>query len=390
MKLFQRTYVMASLIASVVISPAFAADPIKIGVVLPMTGNYASYGKQISNGMKLYLAKNGDTFGGRKVELIIKDDSPGTSGDISKNLAQELLVKDKVDILAGFALTPSAMATAPLATETKKPMIIMNAATSIVTTKSPYILRASMTLPQITAPIALWAPKNGIKKAITLVSDFGPGQDAEKQFQKSFTEAGGQVLEEIRVPLKNPDFAPFLQKIKDAKPDAVFIFIPPGAETIAFVKGFNERGLGKAGVKIISTGDFPDEDILDSLGDSALGVINSFHYSEAHASPENKAYVDAYYKAYPKDRPNFMSVGGYDGMHLIAETLKKTNGNANGDVFVEAAKGMSWVSPRGKITISPETRDPIQTVYIRKVQKVGNKLQNVEFDKMVDFKDPSR
>ncbi|MCK9381416.1 MAG: ABC transporter substrate-binding protein [Sulfuritalea sp.] len=369
---------------------AQAADPIKIGLVLPMTGPFAAYGKQIEHGVKLYLATQGDTFGGRKVELIVKDDSPGTAGDVSKRLAQELVIKDKVDILAGFGLTPSAFAVAPVATEAKKPMVVMNAATSAVTTKSNYIVRTSMTLPQNSAPIASWAAKNKIKKVFTLVADYGPGHDAEGQFKKTFTAAGGEIVGEVRAPVKNPDFAPFLQKIKDTKPDAVFIFLPPGAETIAFMKGFTERGLTAAGIRLISTGDLPDEDILDAIGDAALGLVTAFHYSEAHKSPENKAYTEAYYKAYPKDRPNFMSVGGYDGMHLIAEVLKKTGGNADADKFIEAARGMKWNSPRGPISIDPATRDIVQNIYIRKVEKVGGKLQNVEFDHVADFKDPGK
>ena len=371
-------------------TPALAADPVKIGLVLPMSGPFAAYGKQIEHGVRLYLATKGDTFGGRKVELIIKDDSPGTSGDVSKRLAQELVVKDKVDILAGFGLTPSALAVAPLSAEAKKPMVIMNAATSIITTKSPYAVRTSHTLPQDTAPIASWAAKNKIKTVFTLVADFGPGHDAEGQFKKTFTAAGGEIVGEVRVPVKNPDFAPYLQKIKDTKPDAVFLFFPPGAETIAFMKGFAERGLAQAGIRIIATGDLTDEDTVDALGEVALGVTTSFHYAESHKSPENQAYTEAYAKAYPKDRPNFMSVAGYDGMHLIAEVLKKTGGSTDADKFIDAAKGMSWASPRGTITIDPATRDIVQTVYIRKVERVGGKLQNVEFDQIADVKDPGK
>ncbi len=377
-------------IAAAASTAVWAAEPVKIGLVLPMSGPFASYGKQIEHGVKLYLATQGDTFGGRKVQLIVKDDSPGTAGDVSKRLAQELVIKDKVDILAGFGLTPSAFAVAPVATEAKKPMIVMNAATSSVTTKSNYILRTSMTLPQNSAPMATWAAKNKIKSVFTLVADYGPGHDAETQFKKTFTAAGGSIVGEVRAPVKNPDFAPFLQKIKDTKPDAVFVFLPTGGEAIAFMKGFKERGLAEAGIQLISTGDLPDEDTIDAIGDSALGLITAFHYSEAHKSPENKAYTDAYRKAYPKDRPNFMSVGGYDGMHLIAQILKKTNGNTEAEAFVNAAKGMKWISPRGPISIDPATRDIVQTVYIRKVEKVDGKLQNVEFDQIPDFKDPGK
>jgi len=385
-----KTRIATLALAAIFSSGAFAADPIKIGMVLPMSGPFAAYGKQIEHGVRLYLATKGDTFGGRKVELIIKDDSPGTAGDVSKRLAQELVVKDKVDILAGFGLTPSAFAVAPVATEAKKPMVVMNAATSAITTKSNYLVRASMTLPQNTAPIASWAAKNGIKNVFTLVADFGPGQDAEAQFKKTFTAAGGKIVGEVRVPVANPDYGPFLQKIKDTKPDAVFLFLPPGAGTIAFMKGYTERGLAASGIKLIATGDLPDEEIIDAIGDAALGLITSFHYSEAHKSPENAAYVAAYAKAYPKDRPNFMSVGGYDGMHLIAEVLNKTGGDASAEKFIEAAKGMKWISPRGPVSIDPATRDIVQTIYIRKVEKVGGKLQNVEFDQVPDFKDPGK
>ena len=369
---------------------AQAAEPLKIGLVLPMTGPFAAYGKQIEHGVQLYLAKSGGIVAGRKVELIIKDDAPGTAGDVSKRLAQELVVKDNVDILAGFGLTPSAFAVASVATEGKKPMVVMNAATSAVTTKSNYIVRTSMTLPQITAPMASWAAKNGIKKVFTVVADYGPGHDAEGQFKKTFTAAGGEIVGEVRVPVKSPDFSPYLQKVKDTKPDAVFLFVPAGELGIAFMKGFQERGLAQAGIKLIATGDLTDEDVLDAIGDPALGVITSFHYSEVHKSPENQAFTAAYAKAYPKDRPNFMAVGGYDGMHLIAEVLKKTGGSADADKFSEAAKGMKWVSPRGPISIDPATRDIIQTVYIRKVTRVGGKLQNVEFDKITDVKDPGK
>ena len=368
---------------------AQAAD-LKIGLVLPMTGPFAAYGKQIQNGVKLYLAQNGDTIAGRKVQLIVKDDAPGTAGDVSKRLAQELVIQDKVDILAGFGLTPSAFAVAPVATEAKKPMVVMNAATSSVTTKSDYIVRTSMTLPQVTAPIASWAARNGIKTVFTVVADYGPGYDAEGQFKKTFIAAGGQIVGEVRVPVKSPDFAPYLQKVKDTKPDAVFLFVPAGELGIAFMKGFQERGLAQAGIRLIATGDLTDEDVLDAIGEPALGVINSFHYSEAHKSPENKAYTEAYYKAYPKDRPNFMSVAGYDGMRLIAETLKKTGGDAEVEKFIAAARGLKWMSPRGPVQIDPATRDIIQTVYIRKVEKVGGKLQNVEFDQVPEVKDPGK
>lgn len=369
--------------------PAAAAEPLKIGMVLPMSGPFAGYGKQIREGAELYLQQHGGALGGRKVELVIKDDT-GVAPEISKRVAQELVVQDKVDILAGFGLTPSAMAVAPVATEAKKAMIVLNAATSSVTTKSNYIVRVSMTLPQNTAPIATWAYKNGVRKVYTVVADYGPGHDAEETFKKTFTAAGGEIVGEVRTPVKNPDFSPYLQKVKDLHPDAVFLFIPTGEQGVGFMKGFVERDLGKAGIRLIATGDLTGETALDALGDPSVGVITSFHYSEAHDSPENKAFTQAWYKAYGPDRPDFMSVAGYDGMRLIDEALKKTGGDASGDRLVEAAKGMKWVSPRGPVSIDPATRDIVQTVYIRKVARVGGKLQNVEFDQVPDFKDPAK
>ncbi len=383
-------HLLAATMMAGLMTGAQAAEPLKIGMILPMSGPFAAYGKQIEHGANLYLKEHNNMLGGRPVEIVLKNDDPGTSGEIDKRLAQDLVIRDKVDILAGFALTPSGLAVAPIATEAKKPMVIMNAATSIITTKSPNIVRVSMTLPQTTAPIATWAAKNKIKKVFMLVADYGPGYDAEAQFKKTFTAAGGEIIGDVRTPVKSPDLAPYLQKIKDAKPDAVFLFLPPGEQTIAFMKGFAERGLGQAGIKIIATGDLTDEDLINAMGDNALGIVTSFHYSEDHKSPENKAYVSAYYKAYPKDRPNFMSVGGYDGMHLIDLALKKTGGDAEVTKFIDAAKGMKWTSPRGPIMIDPATRDVVQTLYIRKVEKVDGKLQNVEIDQIPDFKDPGK
>ena len=367
-----------------------AAQPVKIGVVAEFSGPFADYGTQIVNGMKTYLKQNGDTFGGRKIEIIQRD-TTGAAPDIAKRLAQELITRDNVDILAGFGLTPNALAVAPIDAEAKKPMVIMNAATSIITTKSPYIVRVSHTLPQDTQPIAQWAFKNGIKRAYTLVSDYGPGIDAEGAFVKAFKAAGGQVLDSVRTPLQNPDFAPYLQRIKDSKPDAVFVFLPPGSQTIAFIKGYEERGLKQAGVKLIGTGDLTDDGVLQAMGEPTLGLITSFHYSASHDSPENKAFVKAYAEVNgTKYRPNFMACAGYDGMAAIAEALKKTGGSVDPDKFLAALKGMKLMSPRGPIMIDPETRDIVQTVYIRKVEKVNGELYNMEFDKFPDVKDPGK
>src|SRR5947207_140977 len=369
---------------------ALAQPAVKIGVVAEFSGPFADYGAQILGGMKTYLKQNGETFGGRKIEIVVKD-TTGAAPDIAKRLAQELVTRDGVDILAGFGLTPNALAVAPVSAEAKKPMVIMNAATSVITTRSPYIVRVSHTLPQDTQPIAQWAARNGIKRAFTLVSDFGPGIDAETTFIKAFKAAGGEIIDSVRTPLQNADFAPFLQRIKDAKPDAVFVFLPPGSQTIAFIKGYEERGLKQAGIKLIATGDLTDDGVLQAMGEPTLGLITSFHYSAAHDSPENKAFIKAYVETNgTKLRPNFMACAGYDGMAAIAEALKKTGGSTDPDAMMAAFKGMKLTSPRGAIMIDPETRDILQPVYIRRVEKVGGSLVNVEFDKFPDVKDPGK
>ena len=359
-------------------------------MLVEMSGPFAPYGRQITNGMKAYMKAKGDKVAGKKIELVVKD-TTGPAPDVAKRLAQELVTRDKVQFLAGFGLTPNAMAVASVATEAKVPMIIMNAATSAITAKSPYIVRVSFTLPQVTAPIAEWAAKNKIKKAYTLVSDYGPGLDAEATFKKVFAANGGQVTGSVRVPLKNPEFAPFIQRIKDAKPEAVFIFTPAGEAAVAFMKAFAERGLDKAGIKLIATGDVTDDDVIDAMGDAALGVITTHHYSAAHKSPENDAFKAAYAGiAGAGERPNFMAVGGWDGMHVIYEMVGKLGGRADADGAVAAAKGMTIQSPRGAITIDPATRDVVQDVYVRKVQKVDGKYFNVEFDKLAKVKDPGK
>jgi branched-chain amino acid transport system substrate-binding protein len=385
----KRTLIQAA-IAAVLLSASgltLAQERFKIGLILPMTGPFASTGKQVEAAARLYMAQNGDTVAGKKIELIVKDDT-GTP-DVTKRIAQELVVNDKVNVLAGFGLTPLALATAPIATQSKTPLVVMAAATSSITQASPYIVRTSFTLPQVAVGIADWAPKNGIKKVVTLVTDYGPGIDAEKFFKERLQLNGGQVVESLRVPLRNPDFAPFLQKVRDAKPDALFTFVPSGAGA-ALMKQFAERGLDKAGIRLIGTGDVTDDDILNSMGDVAVGVVTSHHYSAAHNSPVNKKFVEAFTKANNNLRPNFMAVGGYDGMRLIYEALKKTKGAGGGDALLEAMKGQIFESPRGPMFIDAQTRDVVHNVYIRKVEKKDGQLYNVEFDVIRDVKDPGK
>ncbi|HUC51760.1 MAG TPA: ABC transporter substrate-binding protein [Xanthobacteraceae bacterium] len=371
--------------ALAVAAGAAQAQDVKIGFILPMTGQQQSTGKQEAAGAKLYMQQHGDTVAGKKIQLIIKDD--GAVPDNTKRIAQDLIVNDKVNFLAGFGVTPAALAVAPLATEAKVPEIVTAAGTSIITEKSPYIARTSFTLAQSTVPMADWAAKNGIKKVVSMVSDYAPGADAAKSFAAEFTAKGGQILDSITFPLANPDFAPFLQRAADHKPDAIFVFVPSGQGGI-FVKQFAERGMDKAGIKIIGPGDVTDDDLLNGMGDPVLGTITAHIYSADHDSPTNKAFVAAFEKANGGMRPNFMAVGGYDGMHLIYEALKKTNGNTDGDALIAAMKGTAWESPRGPISIDPDTRDIIQNVYIRKVEKKNGQLYNVEFETFPSVKDP--
>ena len=369
---------------------AGAEPALKIGLIAPFSGSFANYGKEIEAGMKAYVKLNGDKVAGRKVQIIVRD-TTGPLPDVAKRLAQELVVREKVDFLAGFCLTPEALAVADIATQAKKLMVVMNAATSIITTRSPYIVRVSMTLPQNTVPLATWASKNGIKQVFTLVSDYGPGIDAETAFKNAFTPAGGTIVDSVRVPLNNPEFAPFLQRIKDGRPEAVFVFLPAGEQGIAFMKGFHERGLGQVGIKVIATGDITDDLVLDAMGENALGMITSFHYSTAHDSPENKTFLKAFEEVKGGlGRANFMAVAGYDGMAAIYEVAKKLGGKIDGDKAVEALKGWKRQSPRGPIEIDPATRDVVQTVYLRRVEKRDGRYVNVEFDQVPNVKDPGK
>ena len=385
-----KTLAAAAALALAGIAPqAVAQESLKIGLILPMTGPYASTGRQIDAAVKLYMARHGDKVAGKKVEVILKDD--GGVADQTRRIAQELIVNEKVVALAGFGLTPLAFATAPIATQSKTPMVVMAAATSVIPERSPFIVRSGFTIPQITTPIADWAAKNGIKNVVTLVSDYGPGQDAEKWFKSQFLLNGGKVTAELRVPVANPDFAPFLQRVRDAKPDALFVFLPSGVGA-AFMKQFAERGLAQAGIKLIATGDVTDDDILNGMGEAALGVVTSFHYSAAHPSAMNKKYVADIAKANNGLRANFHGVGGYDGMRVILEGLKATKGQG-GEALLNAMKGQVFESPRGQIMIDAQTRDVVQDVYIRKVERVAamnNELWNVEFDVVKSVKDPAK
>ena len=365
---------------------ANAQGTIKIGVILPFSGQFANPGVQLDNGIKLYMKQHGDMVAGKKI-VVIRKDVGGIKPALAKRLAQELIVRDKVDILAGFVLTPNALAAGAVSAQAKKYMVVMNAATAIITTKSPYMARTSLTIPQLEQAFGSWAAKHGIKTAYTLVTDYGPGHDAEKSFQLGFTQGGGKIAGSVRTPIANPDFSAFVQRAKDANPEAIFMWVPGGAQPAALAKALKGRGITPKNTKILGQGEITMPEALKNMGDNALGIITVFHYDPSHNSALNKAFVKDYNAAFKRD-PDIFSIGGYDGMHLIYAALKKTGGKTGAQALINASKGMAWESPRGPISIDPETRDIIQTVYIRRVEKVGGKLVNVEFDKVEHVKDP--
>ena len=364
---------------------AGAQQPVKIGLIMTYTGQFADAAAQMDNGIKLYMEEHGDTVAGRKIELIRKD-TAGAS-DAAKRLAQEMIVNDNIDILAGFVITPEALTVADLSVEAKKFMVVMNAATSIITTKSPYITRSSVTLPQNCEVLGAFAFQNGARRVFTMVSDYAPGRDAETSFQRAFKAAGGQIVDSVRVPMANPDFSAFVQRAKDSGADGVFVFVPGGSQPAALAKALIERGMTPKSIKIMGQGELADESALKAMGDSAVGIITAFHYDYTHDSAENRRFVSAYNAAF-KRNPDFFSVGGYDGMHLIYEALKKTGGSSDGSRLIDAVKGMKWESPRGPVSIDPETRDIINTVYIRRVEKIDGVVRNVEIAKFENVKDP--
>ena len=377
-------------LASATLLPAAAQaqDTVKIGVISAYSGQFADTAAQIDNGLKLYMKQHGDKVAGKKIEIIRKD-TGGPNPDVAKRLAQELIVRDKADILAGFTLTPEALGAAGVSAEAKKLQVVMNAATSIITEKSPYIVRVSVTLPQIGETLGTWAATKGkVKKAYTMVTDFGPGIDAETSFQKAFKAAGGEIVGSVRMPIANPDFSAFVQRAKDMNPESIFVFVPGGAQPAAIGKAFAERQIDPKKVKIMSTGEPVDETAIKNLGDLALGRLSAWHYDYNHKSKMNEDFVKAFNAEF-KRNPDFFALGGYDGMHLIYEALKKTGGKADGDSLIAAAKSLKWESPRGPVSIDANTRDIVQNVYIRRVEKVGGQIVNVEFDTVKDVKDPT-
>jgi branched-chain amino acid transport system substrate-binding protein len=390
MTMLRRTLLkgMAAATAGGLLARPAIAQPatLKIGMSMPMTGaNFNAVGRQLKAAIALYMQQHGDTVAGRKLELTMRDD--GGVADTAHRIVQDMIVNDKVDII-GIGITPTSLAVAPLVTEAKKVALVMSSGASITTTKSPYFVRAGFILSPQSWVMAEWAYKNGSKHVVTLVNEWAPGIEAETAFKTRFTQVGGEIVESIRIPLANPDFAPFLQKIADIKPDTAFIYFP-GTQAPIFAKQFAERGLAQSGIKIIGPGDLTDDDDLNNMGDQMLGMITAGPYSASHNSPLNKTYVAAIEEA-NNFRPDFVSLGGYDGMHLIYEALKKTGGNADGDALIAAMKGMAWESPRGPISIDPDTRDIVSNIYIRKCEKIDGQLWNTEFETYPNVTDPMK
>jgi branched-chain amino acid transport system substrate-binding protein len=367
------------------VTAAQAEDTVKVGLIMTYTGQFTDAATQMDNGIKLYMKQHGDTVAGKKIEIIRKDD--GGLPDNAKRIAQDLIVNDHVDMLAGFVITPEALTVADISAQAKKLMVVMNAATSIITTKSPYIVRTSTTLPEDCEPLGTWAAKNGIKKVFTMVSDYGPGHDAETAFSSAFKAGGGQVIDSVQMPMANPDFSAFLQRAKDSGADALFVFIPGGSQPGALGKALVERGMDPSKIKLLGHGELADESAVKAMGDTAVGIITSMYYDYNDNNKLNHDFVAAYNAEF-KRNPDLFSVGGYDGMHLIYEALKKTGGKADGDSLVAAAKGMAWDSPRGPMSIDPETRDVINTVSIRRAEKVNGQIRNVAIAKFENVKDP--
>jgi branched-chain amino acid transport system substrate-binding protein len=367
---------------------AYAQQPVKIGLINVLSGQFADAGIQLDNGVKTYVKQQGDTVAGRRIELIRRDVG-GPAPDVAKRFAQELVVRDNVDLLAGFLLTPNALAAADISSQSKKFMVVMNAATSAVITKSPYMIRSSVTLPQVMDTFGTWAANSGIKKCYTMVTDYGPGHDSEAAFQRAFKQAGGEIIGSVRFPVANPDFSAFVQRAKDLGPECIYIFIPGGAQPATLGKALAERGIDPNKTKVLVSGEVVSEQALKAMGDAALGMISAWHYDYKNSAPRNVEFVKAFNEMHGRN-PDFFSVGGYDGMHAIYEALKKTGGNTDGEALINAAKGMKWDSPRGPMSIDPQTRDVVQTIYIRRVEKAGGELINVPFDKIENVKDPTR
>lgn len=379
----------AALALSLGLASAATADTIKIGIIGPFSGPFALQGKNFQAGVEVWQTVNGKSVAGHDLEIIYRD-LPAANPQQARALAQELVVRDKVQYLGGVYFTPDALAITPILKQANVPLVIFNAATSAIMEQSPYVVRTSFTTAQTTTPLGQAAVERGIKKVITAVSDYGPGIDAENAFKKAFGAAGGTVVESVRMPMQTNDFAPIMQRVKDSGADGLFAFLPSGPTTLGFVKAFNDNGLKAAGIKFIAPGDLTQESDLPALGNAALGIVTGFHYAVSHDSPENKTFVAAAVKALGNpDELSFPAVGAYDGMHVIAKMIAATGGKQDAEKAVSAVKGLAWTSPRGPVSIDASTRHITQTIYLREVAAdASGKLVNKEIASFANQGDP--
>ncbi len=366
------------------------AQTVKVGVVLPYSGVGAEFAQQVDRGIQVYMKLNPGAFGPYKVELI-KRDSKNPSGAEAKTAVQELIVQEKVDILTGFIYSPDAIASAQLATEAKKPMVIMNAGTAWITNLSPMIARVSFSMWHSGHALGEAAVK--IVKAKTAVigySDFPPGKDSLDAFKRGFETTGGKVIDEIPMggPGQVPDFTPFFQRAKDKKPDVFFVFVPSGDHAVAVMKTYNALGMRQAGIKLIGPGDLTPDYKLQGMGDDAVGLITMHHYNADLNNPVNKRFVETWKKDYgATSTPDFMAVQGYDGMAAIAHVVTTLKGKIEADAAINALRGWKHNSPRGPISIDPRTRDIVMNEYLSEVVKSGGRLVQKNIGVINDVKD---
>ncbi len=388
MKRFTTLLAAAALLVSTGVA---RADDYKIGLIADFTGIFSTWGPQFLHAMQAWQAVHRKSVKGPKGETIkvniVTRDTASQGPDKAKQLGEELILREHVNMLAGFDLSPHAMSVAPLSKQAKVPVVIMNAATASITRMSPYFVRTSMTIPQYVQPIGKWLIDHGVKTAYVLVSDYAPGYDAEEYFIKSFTAAGGKIVGKARSPISNVDFSSYVEKVLQAKPDALYMFMPAGTPSINLVKAWVDRGLKAAGIKLVGTGE-TQQIFLKNFTDQVEGVITSMHYTASNKRPENLELKAALKKIGPNEEPDIASVGAWDGMHLIYMALAKLGAHAPGIDYINFMKGKKIDSPRGPIMIDPETRDIIENVYIRKVEKVDGHLENVDIATIPMVKDP--